>query len=70
MIRFDIARLVNVSSAWSAIVDMSTVNRIWISPNLDEIYDVQWSPDSAYIIAGSINSKASLDDLVTEFIGQ
>ena len=37
---------------------------MWLSPNLDEIYDIQWSPDSANIIAGSINSKVNLNEYI------
>ena len=31
--------------------------KIFLRPSLDEIYDVQWSPDSMFILAGAINSK-------------
>lgn len=45
---------------WEDLTDIKNVDRIWISSNLDEIYDIQWSPDSSYVIAGSINAKAEI----------
>ena len=36
----------------------SGFERTWYSNiELAEIYDLQWAPDSSYIIAGAINSK-------------
>ena len=37
--------------------------KIFLRPSLDEIYDVQWSPDSMFILAGAINSKVCLSYL-------
>ena len=31
--------------------------KIFLRPSLDEIYDLQWSPDSMFVLAGAINSK-------------
>jgi hypothetical protein len=30
---------------------------MYVRPSLDEIFDLQWSPDSTYVLAGAINSK-------------
>lgn len=43
--------------SWGALTDPKMVTRLWLRPCLQEIYDLQWSPDSLYIIAGSIDSK-------------
>lgn len=42
---------------WGKATDMSTIKREWIHPNLTEIYDLEWSPDSACLIVGAIDSK-------------
>ena len=43
-------------SQWETVYDVKNVERIWLRPSLDEMYDLQWSPDSAYVIACSIDS--------------
>ena len=47
------------ASTWGTLTDPKHVSRLWLRPCLQEIYDVQWSPDSIYIVAGSIDSKVS-----------
>jgi hypothetical protein len=42
---------------WATVTDPKMVERIWLRPCLQEIYDLEWSPDSVYVIAGSIDSK-------------
>ena len=44
---------------WQTITDMRSVERIWLRPSLDEIFDLKWSPDSAFIIAGALDNKVS-----------
>ena len=46
--------------------DGSTCKKIFLRPSLDEIYDVQWSPDSSFVIAGAINSKAEIVRVLTK----
>ena len=43
--------------SWGALTDPKLVTRLWLRPCLQEIYDLQWSPDSLYVVAGSIDSK-------------
>lgn len=43
--------------SWGTLRDPKQVARLWLRPCLQEIYDLQWSPDSIYIVAGSIDSK-------------
>jgi len=30
---------------WLTLTDMRSVERIWLRPSLDEIFDLKWSPD-------------------------
>ena len=54
--------VVKDSSEWTKLEDIKQVERIWMRPNHinDEIYDLQWSPDSTHIIVGSIDTKAEI----------
>lgn len=45
---------------WRSIDDPKMVERIWLRPCLQEIYDLNWSPDGQFIIAGSIDSKGEI----------
>jgi chromatin assembly factor 1 subunit B len=45
--------------SWDTLTDPKLVSRLWLRPCLQEIYDLQWSPDSLYVVAGSIDSKVS-----------
>jgi WD40 repeat protein len=55
--------LVPTPSRWGELADPSTpapaFEKHWFSHlELAEIYDLQWSPDSCYLVAGAINGKA------------
>lgn len=45
---------------WRTNDEPKSVERIWLRPCLQEIYDLNWSPDSQFIIAGSIDSKGEI----------
>ena len=45
---------------WAELNDMRSLERIWVRPSLNEIFDLQWSPDSAYIIIGALDAKAEI----------
>lgn len=45
---------------WRSTDDPKVADRIWLRPCLQEIYDLNWSPDSQFVIAGSIDSKAEI----------
>ena len=42
---------------WATVTDSRMCEKIFLRPSLDEIYDLQWSPDSMFVLAGAINSK-------------
>lgn len=45
---------------WQTLTDVRNVERIWLRPSLDEIFDLKWSPDSNFIIAGALDNKAEI----------
>jgi chromatin assembly factor 1 subunit B len=45
---------------WLLQNDKRRPTKVWLSTSLTEIYDVQWSPDSKYLLAGSINTRAEI----------
>ena len=45
--------------------DIKEAERMWLTPSLDEVYDLQWSPDSSSIIAGAINARAEIIRIAT-----
>lgn len=45
---------------WETLSDGKQIERVYLRPSLQEIYDLAWSPSSDYIIAGSIDSKAEI----------
>ena len=45
---------------WQNLTDMKGVERIWLRPSLDEIFDIRWSPDSSFLIAGALDNKAEI----------
>ena len=50
--------LVKEPSMWQNIANIVPLERIWLRPSLSEdIFDLQWSPDSTHIIIGAIDSK-------------
>lgn len=45
-------------SMWYHIADALPLDRTWLRPSLSEdIFDLQWSPDSSHVIIGAIDSK-------------
>jgi chromatin assembly factor 1 subunit B len=38
---------------------------MWLRPNLDEMYDLNWSPCSQYLVAGAIDSKGEILRITT-----
>lgn len=48
--------------------DIKDVERTWLRPSLDEMYDLQWSPDGTLLIACSIDSKVSFPVIQREII--
>ena len=53
-------------SDWCTITDSRICGKIFLRPSLVEIYDLQWSPDSEFIIAGAINLKAEIVRVLTK----
>ncbi len=45
---------------WSEVEDIKQVERMWIRPSLNDIFDLDWSPDSVYIVIGALEGKVSL----------
>jgi chromatin assembly factor 1 subunit B len=46
-------------SMWRNIADVAPLERIWLRPSLNEVFDLQWSPDSSYVIIGAIDNKVT-----------
>ena len=44
---------------WSHIADVVPLERIWLRPALNEVFDIQWSPDSTHLVVGAIDCKVS-----------
>ena len=36
---------------------MGPLERIWLRPTLNEVFDMQWSPDSTHLVVGAIDCK-------------
>ena len=36
------------------------LERVWLRPGLEEIRDLEWSPDSSYILVASLDNKAEI----------
>ena len=53
-------------SDWASVTDGRQCEKIFLRPSLDEIYDVQWSPDCMFVIAGAINSRAEIIRVLTK----
>lgn len=50
--------LVKEPYMWQNIANIVPLERIWLRPSLSEdIFDLQWSPDSTHVIIGAIDSK-------------
>ncbi|KAJ1437635.1 WD40-repeat-containing domain protein [Ochromonadaceae sp. CCMP2298] len=52
--------VVDDPSMWRNIADVAPLERIWLRPSLNEVFDLQWSPDSSYVIIGAIDNKAEI----------
>jgi hypothetical protein len=46
-------------SLWRTIAELAQLERIWLRPTLNEVCDMQWSPDSTHLVIGAIDSKVS-----------
>ena len=57
---------VSCPSDWCTMTDSRICDKIYLRPSLVEIYDLQWSPDSEFIIAGAINLKAEIVRVLTK----
>jgi len=45
------------ASAWATINDPKQLTRVYMHSNLGEIYDLEWSAESDFLVAGSIDTK-------------
>jgi WD40 repeat protein len=45
---------------WSRVAEVGPLERIWLRPVLNEVFDMQWSPDSTHLIFGAIDNKAEI----------
>jgi hypothetical protein len=59
--------LVKSTSEWNEVTDVRNITRIWLKPSGDEILDLQWSPDSIYLLVGMIDSKVCKNKRFTKF---
>lgn len=48
------------ASDWELTMEEKQIQRSWLRPHLQEIYDLRWSPDCKHIVAGSIDCKAEI----------
>ena len=48
------------AATWPTVTDPKQLEKIFIRPSLEEIFDIQWSPDSCFVLAGAINSRAEI----------
>ena len=42
---------------WAACDDPRQVERTFLCPAINEIFDMQWSPDSNFLVLGALDSK-------------
>jgi hypothetical protein len=61
-------KIVRDPQLWATVNDPKMVERIWLRPGLAEIYDIEWSPDSLFLIAGSIDSKVLSQEICLSFL--
>ena len=53
--------------AENPVVEGPLYDRVWFANlELAEIYDLQWSPDSSYVIAGATNARAQIVKIRTK----
>jgi chromatin assembly factor 1 subunit B len=56
---------ISSSKKWEDITDFKMVNRSFLRPHLNEIFDLTWSPDSLYIAAGALDAKGEIIRIAT-----
>lgn len=49
--------VVESPSVWNHIADVVPLERLWLRPALNEVFDIQWSPDSTHLVVGAIDCK-------------
>ena len=54
------------AATWPTVTDPKQLEKIFIRPSLEEIFDIQWSPDSCFVLAGAINSRAEIVRVLTK----
>lgn len=42
---------------WENVANITPLERIWLRPTLNEVFDMQWSPDSSHLVVGAIDCK-------------
>lgn len=52
--------LVPTASAWGGLTEDSSIEKIRLQASMQEIYDLSWSPDSQYIVVGSLDGKSEI----------
>lgn len=50
---------------WEDVTEVKQVERTWLRPSLSDIFDLQWSPDSAYIAVAAISGKGEVIRIAT-----
>jgi len=51
---------------WLELTDENRPRKVFLSTSLTEIYDLQWSADSRYVLAGSMNNRAQILEVATK----
>lgn len=51
---------------WEEVTEMRQVERNWIRPTVNELFDLEWSPDSTYISIASISGKGEVIRIATK----
>jgi hypothetical protein len=44
---------------WESVDEINPLERIWLRPVLNEVFDMQWSPDSTHLLVGAIDCKVT-----------
>lgn len=44
---------------------MRQVERLWLRPSLNEVFDLEWSPCGAYVVIGALEGKAEVIRIAT-----
>ncbi len=45
---------------WENVTEMKQVERTWIRPGVNDLFDLEWSPDSTYIAIAAISGKGEV----------